>query len=83
MIATYRNPAMSTSGVICTLYEAYLVGILVRPAINAIVARVEIALREPRDVAVLEASRANGVEGNVPVKCLARDLASYNDGEHP
>jgi hypothetical protein len=54
--------------------ETYLVGILERPAIKAIVACVEATLREPGDVAVFEASSADSGEGAVPVEQIGGSL---------
>lgn len=52
----------------------YLVGVLERPAVKAIVAGVEATLREPGDVAVCEGARADCVEGAVPVEQIGRSL---------
>ena len=55
--------------------STYLVGVLECPAVDAVVGRVQVALREPGDVAVLEAARANSVEGTIPVKSLPSHLS--------
>lgn len=52
----------------------YLFGMLVRPAVDAVVGRVQTAFREPLDVARLESPCADGVEWTVPVQGLARHL---------
>ena len=52
----------------------YLVRVLERPAIDAVVGRVEAAFGEPDDVSGLEAAGADGVEGAVPVQSFARGL---------
>lgn len=52
----------------------YLVGVLERPAINAIVAGVDATLREPSDIAVFEASSADGVEGTMPIEQIGGSL---------
>jgi hypothetical protein len=54
--------------------ETHLVGILERPAIKAIVARVEAAFREPGDVAVLEVASTDSREGAVPVEQIGGSL---------
>jgi hypothetical protein len=58
--------------------ETYLVGILERPAIKAIVAGVDTTLREPGDVAVFESSSADGGEGAVPVEQIGGSLYGSN-----
>jgi len=56
----------------------YLVGVLERPAIKAIVAGVDTTLREPGDVAVFEASSTDSGEGTVPVKQIGGSLYGSN-----
>ena len=56
-------------------HYACLVGILEGPAVHAVVSRVDVALLEPRDIAVLEGARPHGSEGAVPVKGLPRHLS--------
>lgn len=51
-----------------------LVGVLVRPSVNAVVRRVETTFGEPGNVAVLETTCSDGSEGAVPVKELAGGL---------
>ena len=62
---TARNGRRSQEGT-----GAHLVGVLERPAVDAVVGRVETALGEPDDVAVFERARADGAEGAVPVQEL-------------
>ena len=52
----------------------YLVGSLECPTVNAVVGRVDVTLREPRNVSVLKAARAHGVEGTIPMEGLPRHL---------
>ena len=62
--------------------ERYLVGVLEGPAVKAVVAGVDAALREPGDVAVFKAASADCVEGAMPVKQIGRSLygeVSYID----
>ena len=54
--------------------ETNLVRVLERPAIKAVVARVEATLREPGDIAVFEATSADGGEGAVPVEQIGGSL---------
>lgn len=51
-----------------------LVGVLECPTVHAVVGRVQVTLREPSDVAVLEAAGADGVERAVPVEGLPGHL---------
>ena len=55
----------------------YLVRVLERPTIDAVVGRVEAALGEPDDVAVLEGAGADGVEGAIPVKGVPGHLIVF------
>ena len=48
----------------------YLVGVLVCPAVDAVVGRVQTAFGEPYNVAVFETAGTDGVEGAVPVEGL-------------
>ena len=52
----------------------YLVGVLERPAIKAIVAGIDATLREPGDIAVFEASSADGGEGTMPIEQIGGSL---------
>lgn len=54
--------------------KTYLVGVLERPTIKAIVAGVDATLREPGDVAVSKVARADCVEGAVPVEQIGGSL---------
>ena len=45
----------------------YLVGMLERPAIDAVVARVQPSLGEPCNVSAFERAGSNGEEGAIPV----------------
>ena len=54
--------------------KCYLVGVLEGPAIDAVVGSVQVSFREPSNITVLEAARANGVEGAIPVKGLPGHL---------
>jgi hypothetical protein len=72
MIAVCAHTSAARSRVIGA--DADLVGMRERPAVDAVVRRVEPALGEPDDVAVLEPARADGLEVAVPVQRLARDL---------
>ena len=52
----------------------YLVRVLKRPAVDAVVRRVETALGEPDDVARLEVPGADSLERTIPVEGLLRNL---------
>jgi hypothetical protein len=62
---------------------AHAVGCGERPAVDAVVRRVQPALREPRDVAGLEPARADGLERPVPVQRLARRLRAISAARLP
>jgi len=56
---------------------SYLVWMLERPAVNAIVRGVEAAFGEPRDVSVLKRARSDSFEGFVPVQSFTRGLVGH------
>lgn len=58
--------------------ETYLVGVLERPAIKAVVAGVDATLGEPGDVAVFKASSTDSVEGAMPVEQIGGSLYGYD-----
>lgn len=53
------------------------------PAVNTVVRSIQIALREPSDVAVLKATRAHSMEGDIPVKGLPGHLRGKTDENAP
>lgn len=52
----------------------YLIGVLVRPAINAVVCSIQTTFGEPLNITGLKSSVANGVERTMPVKSVPSHL---------
>ena len=55
----------------------YLVWMLERPAVNAIVGGVEAAFREPHDVSGLKRAGSDGFKGFIPVQGLTCGLVRH------
>ena len=56
----------------------YLVGVLERPSVDAIVACVQLAFDEPTDIPTLERASPDSLKIAVPVERLAGSLQSKN-----
>ena len=52
----------------------YLVGVAIRPSVNAVVRSVQVAIGEPSYIAVLETTRLHSSKGNIPIESLEGHL---------